>query len=120
MIHWLDATVGWELAEKAYASLHLSHFVEAGLLNDLEVLSEAAVAAGVDAKLAVEYLRGDEGAEAILGLAEDVHARGIHSIPALFVDGQPALSGAAGKEDVLHALREAAANATGARQFVRS
>jgi predicted DsbA family dithiol-disulfide isomerase len=117
LIAWLDLTVGWEKAELAYAHLHQCHFVERGLLNDLAVLTAAAEKAGVDAATAESFLKSDEGVAAVLRTVDAVHARGIHSIPDLWIDGRPALSGAAGRDDVLAALRHAAKNVTGVRSF---
>jgi predicted DsbA family dithiol-disulfide isomerase len=118
LIRWIDETKGWEKAEAAYACLHAEHFVKRGLLNDIQVLTRAAVSAGVDAASAEAFLRSDELASTILKLADDVHRMGIHSIPTLFINGRPALSGAAGKQDVLDALRQArSGHAAGSRCF---
>ena len=43
---------------------------------------------------------------------------GIHSIPTLLLDGRPVISGAAGRDEVLAALRHAAnGSAPGRRRF---
>lgn len=119
LVRWIDDTKGWEQAEAAYSRLHEEHFVKRGLLNDLAVLTQAAVSAGVDAASAEAFLCSDELASSILRLADEVHAMGIHSIPTLFINGEPALSGAAGKNDVLEALRRAitTSHASGRRRF---
>ena len=117
LIRWLDETVGWEKAEAAYAQLHDAHFVNRKLLNDVEVLVGAAAAAGVDAAAVNAFLSGDELTSTIIALVDDVHAMGIHSIPMLLINSKTAVSGAAGLDDVLQALHEAAANATGSRRF---
>ena len=97
LIAWLDDTLGWEKAEVAYARLHQSHFVEGGLLNDVAELSAAAAAAGADPLATATFLASDAGADVVIERAETVHALGIHSIPALFVDGRHARARAPGR-----------------------
>ena len=113
LIMWLDATVGWERAEAAYAHMNKAHFVDQGLLNDTSLLVGAAAAAGVDEKAATDFIGSAELEPAVRRLLNDVHALGVHSIPTLFVGGRLALSGAAGSDEVLRVLREAAASADG-------
>ena len=117
LIRWLDETQGWERAELAYAYLHDAHFVKGALLNDLTILTAAAVVGGADASAADTFLRSDECEAAILAEVDEVHSCGIHSIPTLFIDGRAALSGAADRHEVLKALREAAGSAVGMRRF---
>jgi predicted DsbA family dithiol-disulfide isomerase len=108
LVAWLDATVGWERAEEAYATLSKAHFVEQQLLDDDSVLLAAAEAAGVRAAAAAAFLEGDEADAAVRAAAEAVQRMGVHSIPTLLVNGQLALSGAAPADEVLDALRAAA------------
>ena len=93
LIRWLDETLGWERAEKAYAYLSRSHFVKQGLLNDMSVLKDAAASTGVDPATTEAFLRSDEGTTAILGIVGEVHNMGIHSIPTLFINGRQSMSG---------------------------
>lgn len=113
LVRWLDTTLGWEAAEIGYAVLTKGHFVEGRRLNDIELLRAAAVAAGAGADEAEAYLRGGEGEAAVLAAAAAVNRAGIHSIPALFVGGKMAVSGAAGMFEVLTALRRAAVSGPG-------
>ena len=117
LILWLDETLGWERAETAMEHLHAAHFVHGALLNDHEVLTAAARAAGAEGAAAEAFLRSERLTSAVLGAADAVHAMGIHSIPTLLIDGRPVINGAAGQADVLAALRRAAADATGKRRF---
>ncbi len=107
LVAWIDGTRGWEAAEAAYKVLGHGHFVESALLNDMELLRAAAVAAGADADGAENYLRSDRGEAAVLSAVDAVHRLGIHSIPTLFINGRLVCSGAAGAEEVLSALRRA-------------
>ena len=121
LIRWLDATLGWEAAELAYAHLHTGHFVEGELLNDVALLTQAAVAAGADAAATESFLHSTEHEATILMLVAQVHALGIHSIPTLCINGEPTLSGAAGAAEVLQAFRQATANSSNGRcRFIGS
>ena len=119
LIRWLDSTLGWERAEVAYAHLSRAHFVERGLLNDMAVLEGAAAAVGIEPEATRAYLSSDEGTAAILSITHELHRLGVHSIPTLFVNGKPALDGAAGVAEVLAALREAAQEPHGRRRFLQ-
>ena len=117
LVAWIDRKFGWEVAEVAYKLLHRSHFVEGEKLNDMAVLEAAAAGAGVDTADARAFLKSGALEKEIVVQTEAVRRHGIDSIPTLFVDGQPAISGAARADEVLESLRRAAASPTGQRAF---
>jgi len=70
------------------------YFLEGADIGDLEVLVEAATAAGLYAGTVRSYLESAEDAEVVR--AEDAHARhiGIQGVPTFILDGKYVLSGA--------------------------
>lgn len=117
LIWWLDQTRGWEAAEAAYTQLGKAHFVEGELIDDVAVCVAAAAVAGVDHDEATLFLRSAEGEREVFDTVETVQQLGIHSIPTLLVNGEIALSGAAGYADVLSVLQQSGGSTLGRRRF---
>ena len=78
-----------------------------------EVLRDAAAAAGLDAAEVDAMLASDQYADEVRQAEAQAHARGIHAVPTLVIDGRYMVQGAHTPEDYAQMLRRIAAQAAG-------
>lgn len=106
LVQWVSQRHGIAAAEALYTAMGRRHFLEGGVLDDVEMLMAAVGEVdAIDVEKAREFLGSDEGAEAILAAVALVGRLSIHSIPTLVVDGQFMLDGGCVAEEVEEALR---------------
>ena len=109
LVLYVAKTFGLEKSEEFYAVLNRRHFIEAGVLNDPELLKgaleEVGVASGAGLEAALEFLNSDRGTRQVLQMYDFVTEQmGIHSIPTLVVDGKYIVSGASHSDEIVQVL----------------
>ena len=101
---------GWAMGEALYAIFNRKHFMEAGVLNDRELLAASLSEVGLEGAAlhsALTFLDGERGTDTVLAHWDRVQALGIYSIPTLVVDGKYQTSGAGRSNEVLALLERA-------------
>ena len=109
LVLYVAKTYGLGRSEALYAALNRRHFMEAGVLNDPNMLKAAlgdvSVGPGSGLEEAQAFLESDRGTSQVLEMYNVVTEQmGIHSIPTLIVDGKYMISGAATTGKVLDVL----------------
>lgn len=103
------------LAEREYGAamqralmerLFDAYFSRGGDVSDHALLTELAVAAGMDAARVRAYLASDEGAAELEAEFTDARQRGVQAVPTFVFDGQFAVSGAQSASTFLQVLEE--------------
>ena len=92
LLHWAG-TVGAARQRALKAALFRAHFTENRSLADVEVLADAAAAAGLDRAKAARVLADDLYAAEVRAEEELWRARGINAVPAVVVEGKYLISG---------------------------
>jgi predicted DsbA family dithiol-disulfide isomerase len=108
LLHW----AGLEDADKQLAlkkALFKAYFTDGRSPEDMEVLFDAAVAAGLDGARAREILSGDEYADDVRAQEEFYTSHGIHAVPAVIVNDRHLIQGGQPPEVFEAALRKIAA-----------
>ena len=101
---------GWAVGEALYAIFNRKHFLEAGVLNDRELLAASLGEVGLEGAAlhdSLTFLDSERGTDTVLAHWERVQALGIFSIPTLVVDGKYRTSGAGRADEVLALLERA-------------
>lgn len=108
LVYYVAKEYSLEKSEELYSVLNRKHFIEGGLLNDIEILKEALQEIeDVDVDKCITFVLSNQGEEAVLRTVDLVHSLGIHSIPTLVIDGGSfVLDGANRSEDVARTLRQ--------------
>lgn len=110
LLHWAHETApGKQKALKQ--ALFAAHFTENRNLTDAGVLTQAAEAAGLDRAEAAEVLASGRYAQAVRQAEQLWRSRGIHSVPAVVVEGKYLISGGQPAEAFEQALRQIAKEA---------
>lgn len=121
LVHYVTQNFGIEKAELLYDELNRRHFLEAGALNDNQLLEDSlSVAIHSDhdtdngderakteryVREARDYLASSRGTEEVLDLVAQTSSLGIHSIPTLAIDGgQIILNGAVSSTEIVQHL----------------
>ena len=68
LVHYVAKRHGWEKCEELYAVLNRRHFIEAGILNDLDLLLDSCEEIGLDRAICEKFLVSDEYKEDVLRL----------------------------------------------------
>jgi predicted DsbA family dithiol-disulfide isomerase len=92
-------------------ALHEAYFVDGGNLESIELLVKAATAVGVENISDFRHdLEAGARAEDIAAQIAQASAAGIGGVPFFIIDGKVGLSGAQPTEEILEAIRSAAAS----------
>ena len=90
--------ISWSLPsgrqDSLVEGLFRAYFLDGKDIGDIDVLVEAAAAAGLDEAEARAYLSGEEGAEQARAESLEAHRLGISGVPCFIFDGKYAVSGA--------------------------
>lgn len=106
LLRWaLGAGVQDAVAE----GLMKAYFEECKFLGDHALLTEIAVAAGMDGKLVAELLASDKDKDLIRGEIATAQQMGIRGVPMFIFDGRAGLSGAQGADAIVQAIDQLAA-----------
>lgn len=105
LLHWADAT-GHQLALKL--ELFKAYFTDGANVSNADVLVSAAQSAGLDGAEAREVLQSGRYAEEVRSAERLWQSRGIHSVPAIVVNGTWLISGGQPPEAFETALRNIA------------
>jgi predicted DsbA family dithiol-disulfide isomerase len=89
--------------------LFQAHFQRGENVGDIATLARIAAEFGESEDETREYLGSDDGVEAVRGLAERAHQMGINGVPFFIFNQKVGMSGAHPPEDILQAIRQAAA-----------
>ena len=92
LLHWAG-TVGAAEQRALKEALFRTHFTDNRTLPDAGVLADAAEAAGLDRKTAVEVLADDLYAAEVRAAEALWRSRGINAVPAVVVEGKWLISG---------------------------
>lgn len=90
--------ISWSLSsgrqDGVVEGLFRSYFLDGKDIGKIDVLTDVAAAAGLDAAEARAYLSGEEGAEQARAESLESHRLGISGVPCFIFDGKYAVSGA--------------------------
>ena len=89
-------------------ALFAAQFLEGKHVGDREVLTDVAVACGMDRETVLSYLESTEDADAVRGGAAEAQRKGINGVPFFIFDNRLAASGAQPPEALLQVMRQAA------------
>lgn len=106
LIHWADAND--EAAAMKQRLMEL-YFRDGGDLSNPDMLAQAGEAVGLDARDTRERLGTDEDVELISAQAREASDKGISGVPTFVLGQAYALSGARSPEQLVRAIRQAAA-----------
>lgn len=107
LLHLALEAGGPALQRELKEALLSAYFEQARNVGDHDVLTEVAVAAGLDEARVREVLGSDEYAVAVAGDVDQARAYGATGVPFFVVDGKYGISGAQPKELFAQALQQA-------------
>ncbi|MDR2214863.1 MAG: DsbA family oxidoreductase [Nevskiaceae bacterium] len=110
LLHWAG-TKNRQLELKR--ELFRANFTDNADVSDPEILTAAAVAAGLDANEARDVLRSQRYAEDVRKAEQLWQSRGIQAVPGMVINGKWLISGGQPPEAIEQALRNIAATASG-------
>ncbi len=102
---WLAGQHG--VQDAVLAALFKLYFVEGGDLGDVALLTETAVAAGLDRDALVAMYEGDEGRDVVLRGDAAARQGGISGVPSFLMGGYLLFSGALPAEQMAEAFAQA-------------
>lgn len=108
--HEYGAEVQRALVERLFAA----HFTDGANVADHDLLTEYAVAVGMDEARVREYLASEEGLAETRADLDAARARGIQAVPTFVFEGQWAVQGAQPASAFLQVLEEVAERSAGA------
>ncbi|MEY4556071.1 MAG: hypothetical protein RL093_1190 [Pseudomonadota bacterium] len=115
LLHWAGTVgaphEGRDAQRALKAALFTAHFTDGRTMTDADVLADAAEAAGLDRKKAVEVLADDRHAAEVRAAEALWVSRGINGVPAVVVEGKWLISGGQPAGVFEEALRGMAAEA---------
>jgi predicted DsbA family dithiol-disulfide isomerase len=111
LLHWADEAFGGAVQRALKLSLLKAYFTDGRNISDRAVLLEVATAAGLPEAEARELLAGDRYAAEVAGAEGQVHAQGIHSVPAIIVNQRHLIQGGQPVEVFEQMLRQVMAEA---------
>jgi predicted DsbA family dithiol-disulfide isomerase len=103
MLHAERAGRQDELAEELFRA----HFTEGANLTDRETLADVAARAGLDRKVAADYLAGDADRDQIARADVEARSAGIGGVPFFIFNRKVGVSGAQDPENLLDAMEQA-------------
>ncbi|MFC6153484.1 DsbA family oxidoreductase [Nocardioides yefusunii] len=107
LLHLALETAGPAVQGELKEALFRTHFTENRNVADADVLTEVAVAVGLDADRVAQVLAGDEFADAVQADIAQAQAYGSTGVPFFVVDAKYGVSGAQPKEAFTQVLERA-------------
>ncbi|MEO6280604.1 DsbA family oxidoreductase [Roseateles sp.] len=93
LLHWADDAFGAAVQRTLKLALLKAYFTDGRDVSDPAVLLEQAVAAGLPEAEARELLHSDRYAAEVTEAEAEVHAQGIHAVPAIIVNQRHLIQG---------------------------
>lgn len=109
LLHWADEAFGGAVQRTLKVALLKSYFTDGRNVSDPAVLLELATAAGLPEAQARELLAGDRYAAEVTAAEAEVHAQGIHAVPAIIVNQRHLIQGGQSVDVFEKLLRQVAA-----------
>jgi predicted DsbA family dithiol-disulfide isomerase len=106
LLHWADEAFGGALQRRLKVALLKAYFTDGRDVSDRAVLLEIATAAGLPEAEARELLAGDRYAADVEAAEAQVHAQGIHAVPAIVVNQRHLIQGGQSVEVFEQLLRQ--------------
>jgi predicted DsbA family dithiol-disulfide isomerase len=91
LVRW---SVGFGVAAELVEALFSAHFTDGRDIGDVHVLTDIAVACGLDGAAAMAFLLGDAEVDAIHAENLRAHRLGINGVPCFVIGGRHAIAGA--------------------------
>ena len=111
LLHWADEAFGGAVQRALKLSLLKAYFTDGRNISDRAVLLDVATATGLPEAEARELLAGDRYAAEVADAEGQVHAQGIHSVPAIIVNQRHLIQGGQPVEVFEQMLRQVMAEA---------
>lgn len=105
LVYFVAKKYSFDKSEALYAVLNRKHFIEGGILNDMNLLLDSVDEVGLNREECEQFLKSDVGVDSVLRTVDEVQKLGIHSIPTLVVDGQYTVGGTAPIEEIFEVLK---------------
>jgi predicted DsbA family dithiol-disulfide isomerase len=109
LLHWADEAFGGTVQRALKLSLLKAYFTDGRNVSDPAVLLDVATATGLPAAEARELLAGDRYDQEVSAAETEVHAQGIHAVPASIVNQRHLIQGGQPVEVFEQLLRQAMA-----------
>ncbi|MFN3860211.1 MAG: DsbA family oxidoreductase [Roseateles sp.] len=106
LLHWADEAFGGAQQRRLKVALLKAYFTEGRNVSDPAVLLDIATAAGLPAAEARELLAGQRYDAEVSAAEAQVHAQGIHAVPAIVVNQRHLIQGAQSVEVFEKLLRQ--------------
>ena len=107
LLHWADEAFGAAVQRQLKGGLLKAYFTDGRNVSDPAVLLELASAAGLPEAEARELLASDRYAAEVADAEKQVHAQGIHAVPAIVVNQRHLIQGGQSIEVFEQLLRQA-------------
>lgn len=109
LLHWADAEFGTTLQRTLKVAMLKAYFTAGRNVSDRAVLLELALAAGLPEAGAAQVLDSDRYDAEVSAAEAEVHAQGIHAVPAIVVNQRHLIQGGQSVEVFEQLLRQVAA-----------
>ena len=106
LLHWADEAFGSATQRQLKVAMLKAYFTDGRNVSDHAVLLELAVDAGLPEAEARELLAGDRYAAEVQAAEAEVHAQGIHAVPAVIVNQRHLIQGGQSVEVFEKLLRQ--------------
>lgn len=106
LLHWADEDFGAAVQRRLKVALLTAYFTDGRNVSDPAVLLELATAVGLPEAEARELLSGDRYAAEVSEAEADVHAQGIHAVPAIIINQRHLIQGGQSVEVFEKLLRQ--------------
>ena len=106
LLHWADEVHGAAVQRTLKVAMLKAYFTEGRDVSDHAVLLELATTAGLPAAEARELLAGDRYGQEVAKAEAEVHAQGIHGVPAIIVNQRHLIQGGQSVEVFEKLLRQ--------------
>jgi len=106
LLHWADEAFGGAVQRTLKVAMLKAYFTEGRNMSDRAVLLELAVAAGLPEAGAKEVLDGKQYDAEVAAAEAEVHAQGIHAVPAIIVNQRHLVQGGQSVEVFEKLLRQ--------------
>jgi len=106
LLHWADEAFGSAVQRTLKVAMLKAYFTDGRNVSDPAVLLELATAAGLPEAEARELLASDRYAAEVADAEKQVHAQGIHAVPAIVVNQRHLIQGGQSVEVFEQLLRQ--------------
>lgn len=106
LLHWADEAFGGSVQRTLKVAMLKAYFSEGRDVSDHVVLLDLATAAGLPEVEARELLAGTRYADDVIAAEAEVHAQGIHAVPAIVVNQRHLIQGGQSVEVFEQLLRQ--------------